>query len=82
MHCSIQTQAIEANRTIEQYRLGEYQNDEPVVGVHMRRTDKKNHRSLPYQKESLHIDQSKKLTNKRAVCLYQTFNVMGVSIYS
>ena len=24
----------------QQYRLGEYQNDEPVVGVHMRRTDK------------------------------------------
>ena len=26
----------------QQYRLGEYQNDEPVVGVHIRRTDKLN----------------------------------------
>ena len=43
--------------------------------------NKQNHRSLPYQRESLHIER-KKLTNKRAVWLYQTFNVTGISIYS
>ena len=36
-HASV---ASELSRLKQEYRLGEYQNDEPVVGVHIRRTDK------------------------------------------